>query len=95
MYVPLRSKKKKRIYNSESLKVTVRLGEDYNLADNHRGVIKFPVHSQDWWNAGKVIKLPLKWTKVSKDVRILCGTISVQGVYGHTSKIHFSDESEF
>ena len=82
----------KRIYNSESLKVSVRLGEDYNLADNHRGVIEFSVHSHDWWNAGKVIKLPLKWTK---DVRILCGTISVQGVYGHTSEIRFSDESEF
>ena len=89
---PIDEQEEKRIYNTESLKVSVRLGEDYNLADNHGGVIEFSVHSHDWWNAGKVIKLPLKWTK---DVRILCGTISVQGVYGHTSKIHFSDASEF
>lgn len=41
----IEEQEKKRIYNSESLEVSVRLGEDYNLADNHRGVIKFSVHS--------------------------------------------------
>ena len=89
---PVDEHEEKRIYNSESLKVSVRLGEDYNLVDNHAWDIEFSVHSHDWWKAGKVFKLPLKWTK---DVRILCGTISVQGVYGHTRKIHFSNESEF
>ncbi|KAJ7388572.1 hypothetical protein OS493_036939 [Desmophyllum pertusum] len=69
----------KRIYNSEDLQVSVRLGEDYELSDNQQSSFNVTVQSNVWWNNGRVIKLPLK---VNNDVSILCGRISVQGQYG-------------
>ena len=80
----------RRIYNHENLKVAVRLGEDYKVAegnDNH----SFAVESYVWWNTGHVMKLSLEGTK---DVRILCGKISVEGEYGHNSKGYFCEPGE-
>ena len=80
----------RRIYNHENLKVAVRLGEDYKLAhghDNH----SFAVESYVWWNTGHVMKLSLEGTK---DVRILCGKISVEGEYGHSSEGYFCELGE-
>lgn len=82
----------KRIYNSERIRVSVCLGEDYELADSQQRITDFTVRSHVWWNAGEIIKLPLECTK---DERILCGTISVQGEYGHTSERHFNEKGEF
>lgn len=86
------AKEEKRIYNSELLQVSVRLGGDFSLGDSQNGSIGFTVDSYVWWNMGKVIKLPLEFTK---DVGILCGAISVQGQYGHTSERHFCETGEF
>ena len=77
-----------RVYNSESLQVSVCLGEDYTLADSKQGDIAFTVFSGVWWNTGEVFRRPLEWTK---DVRILCGTITVQGSFGHSSERHFCE----
>ena len=78
------------IYNHETLKVSVRLGEDYKLAhghDNH----SFTVESKVWWSTGRVIKLPLEGTK---DVGILSGKISVKGEYGHRGERYFCELGE-
>ena len=82
----------KSIYNNENLQITVYLGEDYQLADRQQEKTSFTVHSYVWWNTGMVIRLPLEW---KNDVRSLCGKISVQGEYGHTSERHFSERGEF
>ena len=76
------------VYNSESLQVSVCLGEDYKLADSKQEDIAFTVNSGVWWNTGEVLKYPLEW---SKDARILCGTITVQGSFGHSSERHFCE----
>ena len=77
-----------RVYNSESLQVSVCLGEDYKLTDSKQEDIAFTVHSGVWWNTGEVFRRPLEWTK---DVRILCGKITVQGSFGHSSERHFCE----
>ena len=77
-----------RVYNSESLQVSVCLGEDYKLSDSKQEDIAFTVHSSVWWNTGEVFRCPLEWTK---DVRILCGKITVQGSFGHCSERHFCE----
>ena len=77
-----------RVYNSESLQVSVCLGEDYKLADSKQGDVAFKVHSGVWWSTGEVFRRPLEWTQ---DVRILCGTITVQGSFGHSSERHFCE----
>ena len=77
-----------RVYNSESLQVSVCLGEDYKLADSKQEDIAFTVNSGVWWNTGEVFRRPLEW---SKDVRILCGAITVQGSFGHRSERHFCE----
>ena len=86
------SKEKKHIYNTEKLCVKIHLGEDYKLVDGRQESIEFSVQSSVWWNAGEVVRLPLK---ANQDVRSLCGTITVQGEYGHISTWHFSEEGEF
>jgi len=78
----------KRIYNSERLQVSVHLGDDYSLGNSEHGRISLAVHSHVWWNMGEVIRIPMKRTKDIGDARILCGMISVQGEYGHTSERH-------
>ena len=80
----------RRIYNRENLKISVRLGEDYKLADSHDNH-SFAVDSSVWWNTGHAIKLSLEGTK---DVRILCGKISVEGENGHSSERYFCDLGE-
>ena len=77
-----------RVYNSESLQVSVCLGEDYKLTDSEQGDIAFTVNSAVWWNTGEVFRRPLEW---SKDARILSGTITVQGSFGHSSERHFCE----
>ena len=80
----------RRIYNHENLKVSVCLGEDYKLAHGH-DKHSFAVESYVWWNTGHVIKLSLEGTK---DVRILCGKISVEGENGHSSERYFCELGE-
>ena len=77
-----------RVYNNENLRVSVCLGEDYKLANIEQ---HFIVESYVWWNTGHIIKLPLETTK---DVRILCGKISVAGEYAHTSRRQFCELGE-
>ena len=72
----------RRIYNHENLKISVRLGEDYKLANGHDNH-SFAVESYVWWSTGHVIKLSLEATK---DVRILCGKICVERKDGHSSE---------
>lgn len=79
----------KSIYNSESLQVCAYLGEDYRPAANQQSSTSVIVESHVWWSTGHVIKLPLV---AIKDVSILCGRISVQGQYGHTSESHFCEQ---
>ena len=86
------SQDEKSIYNNETLEVIVRLGEDYKLADSQQESTRFTVHSYDWWHTGKVLRIPLEW---SKDVRSLCGKVSVRGDYGHTSESLFSEPGMF
>ena len=81
----------KRIFNRESLKVSVRLQEDYKLATNQPSCLEVTVESHVWWSTGLVIRLPLE---AIKDVRILCGWISVEGQYGHNSTYQFCEHSE-
>ena len=80
------------IYNTEKLCVEIHLWEDYKLVDDRQESIEFSVQSSVWWNAGEVVRLPLK---ANQDVRSLCGTITVQGEHGHISTWHFSEEGEF
>ena len=82
----------KSIYNNESLQISVRVGEDYKLFDSQQRSISLTVNSHVLWSAGEVVRLPLEGTR---DVRVLCGTISVQGEYGHTSERHFCERGEF
>ena len=77
-----------RIYNNESLKVSVRLGEDYKLADGELEIDELTVDSSTWWSTGHVIKLPLKGVD---GARILCGKISVEGQQGHTLRESFCE----
>ena len=78
----------KRIYNSESLQVSICLGEDYKFLNSESYNFHFVVESYVWWNTGHVIKLSLGNTR---DVRILCGKISIEGQYGHRSQKHFCE----
>ena len=82
----------KRIYNNESLQVSICLGEDYKFLDNESCNFHFNVDSYAWWNTGHFIKLPLESTR---DVRILCGKISVEGQYGHRSQKHFCESGKY
>lgn len=78
----------KRIYNSEKLQVSICLGEDYKFLDGESYNFHFAVESYVWWNTGHIIKLSLGNTR---DVRILCGKISIEGQYGHRSQKHFCE----
>ena len=82
---------RRRISNNENLKVDVHVGEDYKLADGQQESRKVTVQASAWWNGGKVVSLSLK---SKREVRSLCGTITVQGENGHTSTWHFSEEGE-
>ncbi|KAJ7315652.1 hypothetical protein OS493_038443 [Desmophyllum pertusum] len=79
----------KRIYNNESLKVSVRLGQTTNCLAINIAVFDVTVESHVWWNTGRVIMLPLR---AINDVRILCGKISVQGQYGHNNESNFCEQ---
>ena len=81
----------KRIFNSESLQVSVRLGEDYKLATKQPSTIEVSVESYVWWSTGHLIRLPLEAPGI-KNVRILCGRISVEGQYGHNSAYQFCEQ---
>ena len=82
---------RRRISNNENLKVDIHVGEDYKLVDGQQESTQFRVQASIWWNAGKVVRLSLK---SKKDVRSLCGAITVQGEYGHISTWHFSEEGK-
>ena len=85
------SQEEKSIYNSETLQVDVHLEGDYKLADGTQESTSLSVYSYDWWREGKVIRIPLEW---DKDVRSLCGKVSVRGEYGHTSERHFRERGK-
>ena len=82
---------RRRISNNENLKVDIHVGEDYKLVDGQQESTQIRVQASIWWNAGKVVRLSLK---SKKDVRSLCGAITVQGEYGHISTWHFSEEGK-
>ena len=82
---------RRRISNNENLKVDIHVGEDYKLVDGQQESTQFRVQASIWWNAGKVVRLSLK---SKKDVRSLCGAITVQGECGHISTWHFSEEGK-
>ena len=69
----------KRIYNNENLKVSLFLGQDYELTDGQlESTVK--VDSSTWWSTGYVIK----WSLTGTDgVRILSGKIGIEGQCGH------------
>ena len=77
-----------RIYNNESLKVSVLLGQDYQLTEGQQESTDFIVQSSSWWSTGHVVKLPLKGTD---GVRILCGRINIEGQYGHVLEETFCE----
>ena len=79
----------RRIFNSESLQVSVRLGEDYKLTTNQPSSWKVVVEAHVWWNTGHVIRIPME---AIRDVRILCGKISVEGEHGHNSAYQFCEQ---
>ena len=81
--------RRRRISNNENLTVDIQVGEDYKLVDSHQESRQFSVQASIWWNAGKVVRLSLK---SKRDVRSLCGAITVQGEYGHISTWHFSEK---
>ena len=92
LHVELRSsREEKSIYNKETLQVDIRLGDDYKLAERQQESASVIVHSYDWWHEGKVLRIPLEWIK---DVRSLCGKVTVRGEYGHTSEKHFSEQGK-
>ena len=80
---------RRRISNNENLKVDIHVGEDYKLVDSQQQSRQFSVQASIWWKVGKVVRLSLK---SKRDVRSLCGAITVQGEYGHISTWHFSEE---
>ena len=80
---------RRRISNNENLKVDIHVGEDYKLVDTQQQSRQFSVQASIWWKVGKVVRLSLK---SKRDVRSLCGAITVQGEYGHISTWHFSEE---
>ena len=85
------SQEEKSIYNKETLQIDIRLGDDYKLAERLQESTSVIVHSYDWWHEGKVLRIPLEWIK---DVRSLCGKVTVRGEYGHTSEKHFSEQGK-
>ena len=82
------SEEEKSIYNNETLQIKIHLGEDYKVANKEQESICLTVNSYDWWHEGEVMRIPLEW---KKDVRSLCGKVSVTGEYGHTSERHFRE----
>ncbi len=86
-------RKGRNIYNKENLDVLVSLGKDtdYQLASARQKELLVTVDSPVWWSTGHVVKLPLR---SEKEVRILCGKISVHGQYGHASEYHFCQQGE-
>lgn len=77
------------VFNGESLKVSVRLGDDYILPTNEASTREVTVESHAWWSTGHVIRIPME---AIGDVRILCGKISVEGQNGHISTYHFCEQ---
>ncbi|KAL9979206.1 hypothetical protein ACROYT_G016836 [Oculina patagonica] len=65
------------VYNEESLTVSIKLGEDYELTNKHQECVTFAVDSSVWWSTGHVIKLQLQGS--ISDAKVLCGRIAVQG----------------
>ena len=88
---PINGHQETGIYNNESLHISVCLGEDYNLAGRkHEITSDLQVDSYIWWNTGYAVTFPLE--RSMKDVRIACGTITVQGAFGHISERKFCEE---
>ena len=87
---PVNEQQESGIYNNESLHISVCLGEDYNLAGKkHEITSDLKVDSYTWWNTGYAVTFPLE--RSMKDVRIACGTITVQGTFGHISERKFCE----
>ena len=81
----------RRIFNSQSLQVSVRLGEDYKLATNQPSSTKVIVESHVWWSTGHVIRIPVEAIRA---VGIICGKIRVEGEYGHNSAYQFCEQGD-
>ena len=77
----------RRIYNQETLKVSLSFGEDYKCSSSDLTIV---VESSTWWSTGHAIKLPLESTEVKQD-KILCGRIIVKGKYGNNKERHFCE----
>ena len=75
------------IYNGERLVVSIRLGEDYKLANNQRDSTEVTVDSSVWWSTGKSVTFPLQ-SSCTK-AKILCGKVKIEGQYGHTREDDF------
>ncbi|KAL9970576.1 hypothetical protein ACROYT_G022977 [Oculina patagonica] len=82
----------KRIYNNETLKVSVSLEKDYILSDGKPECVDFTVDSSMWWSTGHAIQRPLKG---ADGVRILCGKIVVEGQHGHFLENTFCELDSF
>jgi len=67
--------------------VSIRLGEDYKLANNQRGSVEMIVDSSVWWSTGKSVTFPLQ-SSCTK-AKILCGKVKIEGQYGHTREDDF------
>lgn len=79
-----------RIYNNETLKVSLRLGQDYELTHGQLE-INIEVDSSVWWSTGHV----LNWSLKGNDgVRILCGEIGIEGQHGHILRETFCELGE-
>jgi len=79
----------KRIFNSESLQVSVRLGEGYKLKKEEPSIREVIVESHVWWSTGLAVTIPVE---AIGDVRILCGEIRVEGEHGHNSAYQFCEQ---
>lgn len=79
-----------RIYNNETLKVSLRLGQDYALTHGQLES-NIEVDSSVWWSTGHLLQWSLKGTD---GVRILCGEIGIKGQYGHIVQETFCELGE-
>ena len=80
-----------RIYNGENLKVSLLLGQDYELIDVQKENTDFIIQSSALWSTGHVIQISLKETD---GPRILCGKIVVEGQHGHVLEDKFCELGE-
>ena len=77
------------VVNSESLQVSVHLGEDYILAAKQPSSRNVTVETHVWWSTGCEIRIRVK---AIRGIRILCGEISVEGPNRRISTYRFCEQ---